>query len=89
MIGQPLTRTSGFGVEYVNGLILVPLPAARTMAATPGALHLRTLSTINDVSSDQSNTLIFCLPIEMIESFKAGNGVTNLAKKLTGNKEEE
>ncbi len=63
--------------------------AAKTMATTPGALHLRTLSTINDVSSDQSNTLIFCLPIEMIESFKAGNGVTNLAKKLTGNKEEE
>ena len=48
--------------------------AARTMATTPGALHLRTLSTINDVSSDQSNTLIFCLPIEMLESFKAGNG---------------
>ena len=26
--------------------------AAKTMATTPGALHLRTLSTINDVSSD-------------------------------------
>ena len=48
--------------------------AAKTMATTPGALHLRTLSTINDVSSDQSNTLIFCVPIEMLESFKAGNG---------------
>jgi len=50
--------------------------AAKTMATTPGALHLRTLSTINDVSSDQSNTLIFCVPIEMIDSFKAGNGIT-------------
>ena len=48
--------------------------AAKTMATTPGALHLRTLSTINDVSSDQSNTLIFCVPIEMLDSFKAGNG---------------
>ena len=48
--------------------------AAETMASTPGALHLRTLSTINDVSSDQSNTLIFCVPIEMIDSFKSGNG---------------
>ncbi len=47
--------------------------AAKTMASTPGALHLRTLSTINDVSSDQSNTLVFCIPIEMIDSFKAGN----------------
>jgi regulator of protease activity HflC (stomatin/prohibitin superfamily) len=52
--------------------------AARTMDTTPGALHLRTLSTINDVSSDQSNTLIFCVPIEMLESFKAGNGVAKV-----------
>ena len=57
--------------------------AAKTMATTPGALHLRTLSTINDVSSDQSNTLIFCVPIEMIDSFKAGNGIINAAKKST------
>ena len=60
--------------------------AARTMATTPGALHLRTLSTINDVSSDQSNTLIFCVPIEMIDSFKAGNGITEIAKKITTKK---
>jgi len=56
--------------------------AAKTMASTPGALHLRTLSTINDVSSDQSNTLIFCVPIEMMESFKAGNGNVETIKKL-------
>ena len=62
--------------------------AAKTMATTPGALHLRTLSTINDVSSDQSNTLIFCIPIEMLESFKAGNGIVDAAKKLTNKKEE-
>ena len=62
--------------------------AAKTMATTPGALHLRTLSTINDVSSDQSNTLIFCIPIEMLESFKAGNGIVDVAKKLTNKKEE-
>jgi regulator of protease activity HflC (stomatin/prohibitin superfamily) len=49
--------------------------AAQTMASTPGALHLRTLSTINDVSSDQSNTLIFCIPLEVMEAFRAGNGV--------------
>ncbi len=79
-----ITKAKG-EVEASNNLA----EAARIMSETPGALHLRTLSTINDVSSDQSNTLIFCLPIEMIESFKAGNGVTNLAKKLTGNKEEE
>ncbi len=55
--------------------------AAETMAASPGALHLRTLSTINDVSSDQSNTLIFCIPIEMLKAFEAGNG-SNVVKKI-------
>ena len=63
--------------------------AARTMATTPGALHLRTLSTINDVSSDQSNTLIFCVPIEMMDSFKAGNGLASAVKKVTDHKSEE
>ena len=62
--------------------------AARTMATTPGALHLRTLSTINDVSSDQSNTLIFCVPIEMIDSFKAGNGIVNAIKHNNDKKEQ-
>ena len=63
--------------------------AAKTMATTPGALHLRTLSTINDVSSDQSNTLVFCIPIEMIDSFKAGNGnIEALAKYINHKKED-
>ena len=39
--------------------------AAETLSSSPGALHLRTLSTINDVSSDQSNTIIFALPVEV------------------------
>ena len=63
--------------------------AAKTMATTPGALHLRTLSTINDVSSDQSNTLIFCVPIEMIDSFKAGNGIINAVKNHNNNNKEQ
>ena len=63
--------------------------AARTMATTPGALHLRTLSTINDVSSDQSNTLIFCVPIEMLESFKAGNATSEVLKKLVDSNNKE
>ena len=44
--------------------------AAETLSASPGALHLRTLSTINDVSSDQSNTIIFALPIEILRAFE-------------------
>ncbi len=44
--------------------------AAELMSNTPGAMHLRTLSTINDVSSDQSNTIIFALPVEILKSFE-------------------
>ena len=43
------------------------------MSSTPGALHLRTLATINDISSDQSNTIIFAVPIEVLEAFKGSN----------------
>ena len=49
--------------------------AAETIASVPGALHLRTLSTINDVSSDQSNTIVVALPVEVLralDGFKKG-----------------
>lgn len=36
--------------------------AALTLAEAPGALHLRTLQSINDLSSDQSNTTIWMIP---------------------------
>lgn len=56
--------------------------AASIMASSPGALHLRTLSTINDISSDQSNTIVFAIPIEIMDAFKQGNsGETK--KKIT------
>lgn len=45
--------------------------AAETMGKTPGALHLRTLSTLNDLSSDQSNTVIFAIPVEILRAFEA------------------
>lgn len=44
--------------------------AARMLSDAPGALHLRTLSTINDLSSDQSNTVIFAVPLEILRSFE-------------------
>ena len=40
------------------------------MGSTPGALHLRTLSTLNDLSSDQSNTVIFALPVEVLRALE-------------------
>lgn len=51
--------------------------AAALMASTPGALHLRTLSTLNDLSSDQSNTIIFAIPIEVLEAYKSGSTAIN------------
>ena len=58
--------------------------AANTMASTPGALHLRTLSTISDISSDQSNTILMCLPIEILDAFKAvAKNPDEVVKKIT------
>ena len=42
--------------------------AASLMAQTPGALHLRTLNSINDISSDQSNTVVFAVPMEILRA---------------------
>ena len=44
--------------------------AAKMLAASDGALHLRTLQSINDLSSDQSNTIIFMTPIEVLRAFE-------------------
>ncbi len=44
--------------------------AAKVLSEAPGALHLRTLSTINDLSSDQSNTVIFAVPLEILRAFE-------------------
>lgn len=49
--------------------------AAHMLSAVPGALHLRTLQSINDISSDQSNTVVFTVPLEILkalEGFKRG-----------------
>lgn len=52
--------------------------AAKTLAEAPGALHLRTLQTINDLSSDQSNTTIWMVPVE---GLKALEGLSKLGGK--------
>jgi regulator of protease activity HflC (stomatin/prohibitin superfamily) len=44
--------------------------AAELLAKTPGALHLRTLQSINDISSDQSNTTVRMIPVEILEAIK-------------------
>ncbi len=44
--------------------------AARTLAASEGALHLRTLQSINDLSSDKSNTVVLALPLEVLRAIE-------------------
>lgn len=48
--------------------------AANVLASSTGALHLRTLQSVNDLSSDQSNTVIFALPVEILRAFEKFNG---------------
>jgi len=43
--------------------------AADILSASDGALHLRTLQSINDMSSDQSNTVVFVTPVEVLKAF--------------------
>lgn len=69
-----ITKASG-EVEASENLA----KAAATMSAVPGALHLRTLSTLNDLSSDQSNTIVFAIPIEVL---RAIDGNPALAKTI-------
>ena len=70
-----ITKASG-EVEASKNLA----KAAEIMSSTPGALHLRTLSTLNDVSSDQSNTIIFAVPLEVLRAFE-NNDITKVIKK--------
>lgn len=44
--------------------------AAHTLADSPGALHLRTLNSINDISSDESNTVVFAVPLEVLRAIE-------------------
>lgn len=47
--------------------------AAQTLSGAEGALHLRTLQSINDISSDQSNTIVFAMPLEVLRAVEGFN----------------
>lgn len=57
--------------------------AAKMLAEAPGALHLRTLQSLNDLSSDQSNTVVFATPIEVL---RAVEGLGKMANKMAEEK---
>lgn len=45
--------------------------AADMLSSSPASLHLRTLNSLNDISSDQSNTIVFAIPIEILKAFQS------------------
>jgi len=47
--------------------------AAATLGKAPGALHLRTLQTLNDLSSDKSNTVVIGVPLEILRALEGKN----------------
>ena len=55
--------------------------AAAILSQSDGALHLRTLQSINDISSDQSNTVVFITPVEILKAF------TSFKNQMTDKKE--
>lgn len=74
-----ITKAEGEVIASVN-----LAKAARTLSESDGALHLRTLNTLNDLSSDQSNTVIFAIPLEVLRAFegKSGNALEKVAEKI-------
>ncbi len=44
--------------------------AANILAKKEGALHLRTLQSVNDLASDKSNTVVFALPLEILRALE-------------------
>ena len=41
------------------------------LSGSPGALHLRTLQSINDISSDASNTTVWMVPVEALRALES------------------
>lgn len=54
--------------------------AAKMLSQAPGALHLRTLQSLNDLSSDQSNTVVFATPIEVLRAVEGFNDMMKETK---------
>lgn len=47
------------------------LQAARTLSGQPQALQLRYMQTLTEVARDRSSIIVFPLPIDLLEAFKA------------------
>ena len=53
--------------------------AARMMATSPGAMQLRTLQTMSEISAERNSTIIFPIPVELLNVFQRAAGPDPLA----------
>jgi len=63
--------------------------AADMLSKSSGALHLRTLQSLNDLSSDQSNTVVFAVPIEVLRAVEGAKDWMNMATAAGSKKANE
>lgn len=57
--------------------------AASVFAKVPGALNLRTLSTLERISSEPSQKTMFLFPVELIDALRGSNAVANIQDAVT------
>jgi regulator of protease activity HflC (stomatin/prohibitin superfamily) len=57
--------------------------AASVFAKVPGALNLRTLSTLERISSEPSQKTMFLFPVELIDALRGSNAVANFTSTDT------
>jgi regulator of protease activity HflC (stomatin/prohibitin superfamily) len=55
--------------------------AAKTMFASPGAMQLRTLQTIDGLGPTASNTVVLAVPLELMELVKGLQEKVSLGSK--------
>jgi regulator of protease activity HflC (stomatin/prohibitin superfamily) len=65
-----ITKAEGDKEAAVNLAV-----AARTMTESPGAMHLRTLQTIDGLGPSASNTVILAVPVEFMEIVSSFNAI--------------
>lgn len=63
--------------------------AAATMSASPGALQLRTLQTLDSLGSSAANTVVLALPIEVTNALGAVPGLAQAVQAATKKSEEK
>ncbi len=48
--------------------------AAQILSASPGAMQLRYLATLNEIANERSSTIVFPFPLDVLKAFRAMGG---------------